>query len=145
MDVFSATAIPCMDDALTANSPKLLLLAAFRSVSTTKASETAVLNSKASLTTKLPQLQVKTDHQKKRLITLHERTVLLLTRSEVSALRIRTLAKNKILNIATRATVSDKNVKCKQSDNLVNKGENHTKVISSPPKRKEMMEISASE
>ena len=51
------------------------------------------------------------------------------------------LAKNIILNIATRATVSDKNVKCKQSENCVNKGENHTKVISSPPKCKEMMEI----
>ena len=66
------------------------------------------------------------------MIILHERAVILLTRSEV-------------LNIATRATVSDKNVKCKQSENRVNKGENHTKVISSPPKRKEMVEISASE
>ena len=37
-----------------------------------------------------------------------------------------TLAKNKILNTAPRATLSDKNVK------------------SSPPKRKEMMEISVS-
>ena len=55
------------------------------------------------------------------------------------------LAKNVILNIATRATVSDKNVKCKQSENCVNKGENHTKVISSPPKCKEMMEIAASD
>ena len=57
------------------------------------------------------------------MIILHERAVILLTRSEV-------------LNIATRATVSDKNVKCKQSEKRVNKGENHTKVISSPPKRK---------
>ena len=79
------------------------------------------------------------------MIILHERVVILLTRPEVSALRIQTLAKNKILNIATRATISDKNVKCKQSENRVNKGENHTKVISSPLKRKEMMEISASE
>ena len=54
------------------------------------------------------------------------------------------LAKNIILNIATQATVSDKNVKCKQSKNRVNKGENHTKVISSPPKCTEMMEIAAS-
>ena len=65
------------------------------------------------------------------MIILHERAVILLTRSEV-------------LNIATRATVSDKNVKCKQSENHVNKGENNTKVISSPPKRKEMMKISVS-
>ena len=55
------------------------------------------------------------------------------------------LAKNIILNIATRATISDKNVKCKQSENCVKKGENHTKVISSPPKCKEMMEIAASD
>ena len=79
------------------------------------------------------------------MIILHERTVILLTISEVSALRIKTLAKNKILNIATRDTISDKNVKCRQSGNRVNKEENHTKVISSPPKRKEMMGISASE
>ena len=65
------------------------------------------------------------------MIILHERAVILLTRSEV-------------LNIATRATVSDKNVKCKQSKNRVNKGENNTKVISGPPKRKEMMKISVS-
>ena len=70
------------------------------------------------------------------MIILHERDVIFLTRSEISALRIYTLAKNKILNRATRATVSDKNVKCKQSEKRVNKGENHTKVISSPPKRK---------
>ena len=75
------------------------------------------------------------------MIILYERTVILLTRPEVSALRIQTLAKNKILNIAPRATVRDKNVKRKQSRNRLNKGENHTKVISSPPKRKEMMEI----
>ena len=55
------------------------------------------------------------------------------------------LAKNTILNIATRATVRDKNVNCKQSENCVNKGENHTKVISSPAKCKEMMEIAASD
>ena len=49
--------------------------------------------------------------------------------------------KHKILNIAPRATVSDKKVKCKQSGNRVNKGQNHTKVISSPSKRKEMLGI----
>ena len=38
-----------------------------------------------------------------------------IARPEVSALRILTLAKYKILNIALRATVSDKNVKCKQA------------------------------
>ena len=79
------------------------------------------------------------------MIILHERAVMLLTRPEVSALRIETLAKNEILNIAPRATVSNMNVKCKQSENRVNKGENHTKDISSSPKRKEMMENSASE
>ena len=78
------------------------------------------------------------------MIILHERAVILLTRPEVSALRIKTLAKNKILNIAPRATVSDKNVICKQSENRGNKGENHTKVISSPPKHKEIMEIPVS-
>ena len=70
--------------------------------------------------------------------------MILLTRAEVSALRIYTLAKNKILRIASRATISDKNVKCKQSRKRVNKVENHTKVISSPLKRKEMMEFSIS-
>ena len=50
----------------------------------------------------------------------------------------------KNLNIAPRATVSDKNVKCKQGEKNVNKGENHTKVISSPPKCQGMMEISVS-
>ena len=69
------------------------------------------------------------------MIILHKRAVNLLTRAEVSAVRIKTLAKNTILNIATGATVSDKNVKCKQSEKRVNKGENHTKVISSPPKK----------
>ena len=78
------------------------------------------------------------------MIILYERTVILLTRPEVSALRIQTLAKNKILNIAPRATVRDKNVKRKQSRNRLNKGENHTKVISIPPKYKEIMEISVS-
>ena len=70
------------------------------------------------------------------MIKLHGRAVILLTRSEVSALRIETLAKNKILNIAPRATVSDKNVKYKQSENHANNGENHTKVISSPQNAK---------
>ena len=78
------------------------------------------------------------------MIILHERAVILLTRPEVSALRIETLAKNRILNIAPRATVSDKNMKCKQSENHASNGENHTKVISSSPKPKEMMEISVS-
>ena len=78
------------------------------------------------------------------MIILHDRAIFLLTRPEVSALRIETLAKSKILNIAPRATVSDNNVKFKQSENRANDGENHTKVISSPPKRKEMMEISVS-
>ena len=78
------------------------------------------------------------------MIILYERAVILLTRPEVSALRIQTLAKSKILNIAPWARVSDKKVKCKQSRNRVNKGENHIKVISSPPERKEMMEISVS-
>ena len=50
------------------------------------------------------------------MIILYERAVILLTRPEVSALRIKTLANNKILNIAPRATVSDKNVICKQSE-----------------------------
>ena len=68
------------------------------------------------------------------MIILHEKAVILLTRAEVSALRIETLAKNKILNVAPWATVSDKNVKCKQSENHANNGENHTKVISIPPK-----------
>ena len=62
------------------------------------------------------------------MIKLHERSVILLTRPEVLALWIKTLANNKILNRAPRATVSDKNVKCQQSENGVKKGENHTKV-----------------
>ena len=78
------------------------------------------------------------------MIIIHKRAVIFLNRPEVSALRIETLAKNIILNIAPRAKVSDNNVKCKQSENRANNGENHTKVISSPPKRKEMMEISVS-
>ena len=78
------------------------------------------------------------------MIILHERAGILLTRTEVSALRIEKIAKNKILNIAPRATVSDNNVKCEQSENRANNGENHTKVISSPPKSKEMMEVSVS-
>ena len=78
------------------------------------------------------------------MIILHDRAIFLLTRPEVSALRIETLAKSKILNIAPRATVSDNNVKFKQSENSANDGENHTKVISSPPKGKEMMEVSVS-
>ena len=52
--------------------------------------------------------------------------------------------RKKKLNIAPRTTSSDKNVKCKQSEKRVNKGENHTKVISSPTKCQEMMEISVS-
>ena len=78
------------------------------------------------------------------MIILYERAVILLSRPEVSALRIWTLAKYKILNIAPRATIRDKKVKCKQSRNHVNKGQNHTKVISSPPKCKEILEISVS-
>ena len=58
VDVLSFTAIPCMDGALTANSPKLLFVAAVRSVFTTEASDTIDANSRASLTIKLPQLQV---------------------------------------------------------------------------------------
>ena len=78
------------------------------------------------------------------MIILHDKAVILLTRPEVSALWIETLAKNKILNIAPRATVSDKNMKCKQSENRANNRENHTKVISSPQKGKENMEVSVS-
>ena len=47
-----------MDEALTANSPKLLSVAAVRSVFTTEASDTIDANSRASSTIKLPQLQV---------------------------------------------------------------------------------------
>ena len=58
VDGLSFTAIPCMDEALTANSPKLLFVAAVRSVFTTEASDTIDANSRASSTIKLPQLQV---------------------------------------------------------------------------------------
>ena len=54
----SITAIPCMDKALTANSPKLLFVAAVRSVFTTETSDAIDENSRASSTIKLPQLQV---------------------------------------------------------------------------------------
>jgi len=47
-----------MDEALTANSPKFLFAVAFRSVSTTEASDTINVNSRASMTVRLPQLQV---------------------------------------------------------------------------------------
>ena len=62
--------------------------------------------------------------------------MILLTRPEVLGLIIQTLAKNKILNIATQATVSNKNVKCKQSENRVNKGENHTKLFQAKQREK---------
>ena len=52
-----------MDKALTVNSLKLLFVAAVRSLSTTKASDTIDINSRASLTVRLPQLQVER-HQK---------------------------------------------------------------------------------
>ena len=48
------------------------------------------------------------------MIILHERAVILLTKPKVSALRIKTLAKNNFFNRAPRITVSDKDVKCKQ-------------------------------
>ena len=35
----------------------------------------------------------------------------------------------------------DKNVECKQRKTYANQGENHTEVITSPSKRKELMEI----
>ena len=47
-----------MNEALTAISPKLLFVAAVRSVSTTETSDTIDANSRASSTIKLPQLQV---------------------------------------------------------------------------------------
>ena len=56
--VLSITRIPFMDEALTTNSPKFLFAAAVRSVSTTEASDTIDVNSRASLTVRLPQLQV---------------------------------------------------------------------------------------
>ena len=65
------------------------------------------------------------------MIILHERAVILLTRSEV-------------LNIATRATVSDKNVKCKQSEKRVLKEKITPKLFLVHQNVKEMMEISVS-
>ena len=44
------------------------------------------------------------------MIMVHERALILLTRPEVSAVRSKTLAKNKIVDIAPWATVSEKNV-----------------------------------
>ena len=55
------------------------------------------------------------------MIILHERAGILLTRPEVSALRIKTLAENIFFKRAPWATVSDRDVKCKQSENRVNK------------------------
>ena len=48
MTVLSITRIPFMDEALRARSPKLLFVAAVRSVSTTEASNTINVNSRAS-------------------------------------------------------------------------------------------------
>ena len=47
-----------MNEALRASSPKLLFVAAVRSVSTTEASDTINVNSRASLTVRLPKLQM---------------------------------------------------------------------------------------
>ena len=58
MTVLSITRIPFMDEALRSSSPKLLFVAAVRSVSTTEASDTIDVNLRASSTIKLPQLQV---------------------------------------------------------------------------------------
>ena len=58
MTILSITRIPFMDEALNASSPKLLFVAAVRSVSTTEASDAINVNSRASLTVRLPQLQV---------------------------------------------------------------------------------------
>ena len=58
VEELSITAIPSMDEALTANSPKPLFVAAVRSLVTTEASDTIDANSRASSTIKLPQLQV---------------------------------------------------------------------------------------
>ena len=58
MTVLSIRRIPFVDEALRASSPKLLFVAAVRSVSTTEASDTINVNSRASLTVRLPQLQV---------------------------------------------------------------------------------------
>ena len=55
------------------------------------------------------------------MIVLGERAVIILTRREVSALRIKTLAKHNSFNRAPRATVSDKDVKCEKSENPVTK------------------------
>ena len=58
MTVLSITRISFMDEALRSSSPKLLFVAAIRSVSTTEASDTINVNSRASLTVRLPKLQV---------------------------------------------------------------------------------------
>ena len=47
-----------MDEELTASSPKMLFVSAVRSVSTTEASDTIDVNSRASLTVRLARLQV---------------------------------------------------------------------------------------
>ena len=47
-----------MDEELTASSPKMLFVSAVRSVSTTEASDTIDVNSRASLTVRLVRLQV---------------------------------------------------------------------------------------
>ena len=56
--VLSITRISFMDEALRSSSPKLLFVAAIRSVSITEASDTINVNSRASLTVRLPQKQV---------------------------------------------------------------------------------------
>ena len=58
MTVLPIPRIPFMDKALRASSPKLLFVAVVPSVSTTEASDTINVNSRASLTVRLPQLQV---------------------------------------------------------------------------------------
>ena len=58
MTVLSIPRIPFMDKALRASSPKLLFVAVVQSVSTTEASDTINVNSRASLTVRLPELQV---------------------------------------------------------------------------------------
>ena len=65
VDVLSILVIPCIDEASTLNSPKLLFAAAVRSVSSTEASDTIDVNSKASSTIKLPQLQVQRQSEEK--------------------------------------------------------------------------------
>lgn len=65
VDILSLIVIPCIDEALTLNSPKRLFAAAVRSVSTTEASDTIDVNSRASLTIKLPQLQVQRQSEEK--------------------------------------------------------------------------------